>query len=333
MEANAKGARDTGARLRRRLRNAGTSFSLVIALIFICIIWTIFTKNHVFFSVKNFTNILVNSSITSIMAAGATIAMLLGGMDISQYAVATLASVTSAMLLQLGVPMGVAILASLFVAAIAGLINGFLVAKMKISAVVTTMGTMQIFRGVAYIITGAKTIMVSNKAFLVLGRHYIFNVIPVSVLIMIGIYLIVYYVLKYTSFGRKIFSVGGNKQASYLSGINPMRITMASMVASALCAGVAGVLLTSQTGAAIPSTGVGSEMAVLAGVILGGISLSGGKGKISGTILGVLVIATISNGLTLCNVDAFIQMIVDGFVLIAAVLLDLFRNGTYRKAS
>ena len=117
------------------------------------------------------------------------------------------------------------------------------------------------------------------------------------------------------------------------TSIDPTGVTMASMVASALCAGVAGVLLASQTGAAIPSTGVGSEMTVLAGVILGGISLSGGKGHISGTILGVLVISTISNGLTLCNVDSFIQMIVDGFVLIAAVLLDLFRNGTYRKAS
>lgn len=318
---------------KRRVANGGTSLSLVITLVIICAFWTIVTKNHVFFTVKNFTNILVNTSITAIMAAGATIAMLLGGMDISQYAVATLASVTSAMLLQSGIHWAVAMLASLAVAAVAGTLNGFLVAHMKISAVVTTMGTMQIFRGIAYIITGAHTIMISDKAFLMPGRYYIFKVIPVSVLIMGAIYLIVFYVLKYTSFGRKIFSVGGNKQASYLSGINPVRVTMASMICSALCAGVAGILLCSQTGAAIPTTGVGSEMTVLAGVILGGISLQGGRGKISGTLLGVLVIGTISNGLTLCNVDAFVQMIVNGMVLIAAVLIDLLRNGTYRKAS
>ena len=293
MEANQKGS-SIGQRLRARMRGASTSFSLVIALVIICVIWTVFTKDHVFFTLRNFTNILVNSSITSIMAAGATIAMLLGGMDVSQYAVATLASVTAAMTLGAGVPTVFAILAALAVAALAGIVNGFLVAHMKISAVVTTMGTMQMFRGVAYIITGAKTIMISDKAYLVLGRYYIGDIIPVSVLLVAAIYVIVFYVLKYTSFGRKIFSVGGNKQASYLSGI-------------------------SQTGAAIPSTGVGSEMTVLAGVILGGISLSGGKGHISGTILGVLVISTISNGLTLCNVDSFIQMIVDGFVLIAAV--------------
>lgn len=332
MEANQKGS-SIGQRLRARMRGASTSFSLVIALVIICVIWTVFTKDHVFFTLRNFTNILVNSSITSIMAAGATIAMLLGGMDVSQYAVATLASVTAAMTLGAGVPTVFAILAALAVAALAGIVNGFLVAHMKISAVVTTMGTMQMFRGVAYIITGAKTIMISDKAYLVLGRYYIGDIIPVSVLLVAAIYVIVFYVLKYTSFGRKIFSVGGNKQASYLSGIDPTGVTMASMVASALCAGVAGVLLASQTGAAIPSTGVGNEMTVLAGVILGGISLSGGKGHISGTILGVLVISTISNGLTLCNVDSFIQMIVDGFVLIAAVLLDLFRNGTYKKAS
>ena len=322
-----------GGKFRRKIQNAGTSFSLVITLLIICVIWTVFTKNHVFFTFKNFTNILVNSSITAIMAAGATIAMLLGGMDVSQYAVATISSVTSAMLLQANVPMLIAIVGALLIAVVAGFINGFLVARMKVSAVVSTMGTMQIFRGVAYIITGAKTLMITNKSFLVLGRHYLFNAIPVSVLIMIGIYILVWYVLKYTSFGRKVFSVGGNKQASYLSGINAERVTMTAMVASALCAGVAGVMLASQTGAAIPSTGVGSEMTVLTGVILGGISLSGGKGKISGTLLGVLVIATISNGLTLLNVGAFIQMIVDGSVLIAAVLLDLLRNGTYKKLS
>ena len=179
-----------------------------------------------------------------------------------------------------------------------------------------------------------KTAQRLNQAgYLVVGRSYILNVIPVSILLMLVVYAITFYVLKYTSFGRKVFAVGGNPAASYLSGISAPRIQFGAMMYSAVCAGIGGFLLSSQTGAAIPSSGAGSEMSILAGVILGGISLSGGKGKISGTVLGVLVIATIKNGLTLCNVNSFIQMIVEGSILIAAVVLDLLRNGAYRRAS
>lgn len=312
---------------------SGTSFSLFIALIIACVVYTIVSPKHVFLTMRNFSNILVNSSITSIMAAGCTVAMLLGGMDISQYAIATLASVIAAVCIQNGISVGIAIILMLLVAAIAGAINSVFVALLKIPAVITTMGTMQIFRGVAYIISNAKTTMITDTNFLIVGRSYIFNVIPVSIVLMVVVYLVTFYILKYTSFGRKVFAVGGNKQASYLSGISASRIQFGAMMYSAICAGIGGFLLSSQTGAAIPSSGAGSEMSILAGVILGGISLSGGKGKISGTILGVLVIATIKNGLTLCNVNSFIQMIVEGSILIAAVVLDLLRNGAYRRAN
>ena len=307
--------------------------SLVIALIIVSVIFTIISPRHVFFSIRNVSNILVNSSITLIMAAGCTIAMLLGGMDISQYAVATLASVTAALCMENGMNVFIAILLLILISAAAGAVNATFVSLFKIPAVVTTMGSMQIFRGIAYIITNARTIMINDPKYLVVGRTYIFNVIPVSILLMALVYVITWYVLKYTSFGRKVFAVGGNAHASYLSGISAAKIQFGAMMYSAVCAGLGGFLLSSQTGAAIPSSGVGSEMSILSGVILGGISLSGGKGKISGTILGVLVIAAIKNGLTLCNVDSFVQMIIEGSILIAAVLLDLLRNGTYKKKS
>ncbi len=179
--------------------------------------------------------------------------------------------------------MPLSVVAMLITAAVAGSMNGFFVSCVKIPAVITTMGTMQIFRGIAYIVTGAQTIMIT--------------------------------------------------ESSYLSGISATKIEFGAMMYAAVCAGLGGFLLSSQTGAAIPSSGAGSEMSILAGVILGGISLSGGKGKISGSLLGILVIATITNGLTLCNVNSFIQMIVNGSILIAAVFLDLLRNGTYGKKS
>ena len=319
--------------LRQFINNSGTSFSLLIALLIACVVYTIVSPKHVFFTARNFSNILVNSSITSIMAAGCTVAMLLGGMDISQYSIATLASVVAALSIQSGMNVGLAIVLMLLVSAAAGAVNSVFVALLKIPAVITTMGTMQIFRGIAYIISNAKTIMINTPSYLVVVRSYIFNVIPVSVLLMLVVYLVTFYMLKYTSFGRKVFAVGGNKQASYLSGISAARVQFGAMMYSAVCAGIGGFLLSSQTGAAIPSSGAGSEMSILAGVILGGISLSGGKGKISGTVLGVLVIATIKNGLTLCNVNSFIQMIVEGSILIAAVVLDMLRNGAYRRAN
>ena len=331
MNSSTQGREKGG--IRQFINNSGTSFSLLIALIIACAVYTIVSPKHVFFTMRNFSNILVNSSITSIMAAGCTVAMLLGGMDISQYAIATLASVVAALCIQSGMPVWLAVVLMLLVAAAAGAVNSVFVALLKIPAVITTMGTMQIFRGVAYIISNAKTIMINAPGYLVVGRSYIFNVIPVSILLMLVGYAITFYVLKYTSFGRKVFAVGGNPAASYLSGISAPRIQFGAMMYSAVCAGIGGFLLSSQTGAAIPSSGAGSEMSILAGVILGGISLSGGKGKISGTVLGVLVIATIKNGLTLCNVNSFIQMIVEGSILIAAVVLDLLRNGAYRRAS
>lgn len=317
----------------KKSSSGSTSVSLAIALVIAAVIFTIVSPKHVFMSAKNFSNILVNCSITAIMAAGSTVAMLLGGMDISQYAVATLGSCTAAMLIEKGLPFGIALLAMLIVCVACGAVNGFLVAKLKIPAVVTTMGTMQIFRGIAYIVTDARTIMIMNPAYQVVGRSYILGVIPVSILLMAFVYLVTFYVLKYTSFGRKVFAVGGNKQASYLSGISATKIQFGAMMYSAVCAGIGGFLLSSQTGAAIPSSGAGSEMSILTGVILGGISLSGGKGNISGTILGVLVVAVVKNGLTLCNVDAFVQMIVEGSILAIAVFLDLARNGAYKKSN
>lgn len=322
--------------MKTKLKKASagsTSVSLAIALLIAVVVFTIVSPNHVFMSPRNFSNILVNCSITAIMAAGSTVAMLLGGMDISQYAVATLGSCTAAILIEKGASFSVTLLIMILVCVICGTVNGFLVSTLKIPAVVTTMGTMQIFRGIAYIVTDAKTIMILNPRYLVVGRSYILGIIPVSILLMAFVYIFTFYVLKYTSFGRKVFAVGGNKQASYLSGISAVKIQFGAMMYSAVCAGIGGFLLSSQTGAAIPSSGSGSEMSVLTGVILGGISLSGGKGKISGTILGVLVVAVVKNGLTLCNVDAFIQMIVEGSILVIAVFLDLARNGAYKKAN
>jgi len=143
--------------------------------------------------------------------------------------------------------------------------------------------------------------------------------------------IIVYYLLNFTSFGRKVYMVGGNERASYLSGINANRVKFVAFVISGLTAGIAGFLVACQVGAALPQSGAGTEMTTISAVILGGISLSGGKGKMSGTILGILILQTINNGLTLQSINAYFQMIVSGGVLLIAVMIDVVRSGALRK--
>ncbi len=303
--------------------------SLLIVYIAICVVFAILSPY--FLSVKNLINMATVASITGVMGAGVTVAMLIGNIDISQYAVLTLAGIVAAYGLESGLPLVVVILLAVLIGVICGAINGVLVSILKLSGIIATMGTMQIFRGLAYIITDGNTVMIMNQEFDFIGSGQVFNVIPVSVLIMIGVFILVYFLLNKTIFGRNLFAVGGNESASFLAGIKIIRVKFGAMIVSSVFAAVAGLILCSQVSAAIPSTGVGSEMVVLAAVILGGISLSGGKGRISGTIIGILILATIQNGLTLLSVPSFYQMLINGCVLIAAVTLDVVRSGALKK--
>ncbi|MGI6114374.1 MAG: ABC transporter permease, partial [Mahellales bacterium] len=196
--------------------------------------------------------------------------------------------------------------------------------------IITTLGTMQIFRGIAWLINDT-TIMIKDPFLIELGRGRLFGIIPYSAIIAAVVVLIAYYILKYTSFGRKVYMVGGNEHASYLSGIDSRKVKYGAFVISALTAALAGFLLSCQVGAALPQAGAGTEMATISAVILGGISLAGGKGKITGTILGIMILSTINNGLTLLSVNAYYQMVVSGSVLILAVLIDVIRSGALKK--
>jgi ribose/xylose/arabinose/galactoside ABC-type transport system permease subunit len=314
---------------RLGLKRGGTTFSLVLVYIAMCVVFTIMSPY--FLRVKNFTNILVYMSITGVMAAGVTVAMLLGAMDISQYAVATLSSVIAATIIVHGGSLFAAILVAILTGVAMGAFNGLCFAVLRIPAIVVTLGTMQIFRGMAYLFAGGATIMISSKSYDVIGKAYIGKYFPVCVLILIAVFAIIWLMLMRSKFGRLIYAVGGNENASYLSGINVALVKFMAMVICGATAAIAGLITSSQVSAAIPSNGVGNEMPVLSGVILGGISLNGGKGHISGTIIGSLILATIQNGMTLLSISTFYQMIINGSVLILAVLIDVIRSGALRK--
>lgn len=323
-DANLSDTRSLGT----RVKDLGNTLSLIIALVAICIVLTIVSP--FFLTVKNIMNIFLFSSIAAIRAAGLTIAMILGGLDISQNAVGAVTAIIVALMSTAGSPWWVLIIMVFVLGVVMGLINSVLISIFKINPIITTLGTMQIYRGASWLLSD-KTIMIGDPFLIALGRGRLFNVIPYSAIIAIVIIAITFYILRYTYFGRKVYMVGGNEHASYLSGINSMKVKFGAFIISAVTAAIAGFLLSCQVGAALPQSGAGTEMATISAVILGGISLAGGKGKISGTILGILILSTINNGLTLLSVNAYFQMVVNGAVLLLAVLIDVIRSGAMKK--
>ena len=315
--------------IKQKISGLGNTVSLVIALLLLGSVWAI--ASPFFLTVQNIMNVLMFASILAIRASGLTVAMIMGGMDVSQNSIGAVAALISALVTETyGTSWLVSVLLVVVLGILMGCINSTLITVFKIAPIITTLGTMQIFRGVAWIIRD-KTVMVRDPIQLAFGRGRFLGVVPYLAIIAIVVLLIIYYILKYTVFGRQVYMVGGNENASYLSGINSNRVKFISFVISGLTAAIAGYLLSCQVGAALPQSGAGTEMATIAAVILGGVSLAGGKGKISGTILGVLILQVINNGLTLLSVNQYYQMVVSGSVLILAVLIDVIHSGMLKK--
>jgi ribose/xylose/arabinose/galactoside ABC-type transport system permease subunit len=219
----------------------------------------------------------------------------------------------------------------LIVGIICGLFNGLLIAVFRISPMIATMGSQYIIRGLCYILTGAKTILFTNPALEYIGRGKILG-IPNSIIIMILVFLILSYVLNKTKFGRSVYAVGSNERSAYLSGISPVKVKMMAYVIAAVSSTLAGIITVSQVGAAVPSSGVGSEMEIIAAVYLGGVAATGGKGNLIGTFLGIFVICAINNGLTLIGVQSYWQTFMRGVVILAAVYMDTLRTQRTKSA-
>jgi ribose transport system permease protein len=303
------------------------NFNLVIALVALGIVMGILSPY--FWSGRNFMNIGLSAAVVGIMAAGLTVSMLMGAFDLSQYATATLSAVVIGMLLNRGFPVLSLVVIGLGVGVICGLFNSLLVTVFRISPIIATLGTQNIFRAICYILTSSKILTINNSFFSFMGRGF-FLAIPMSVWILAFVYVIVSFILKLTPLGRKIYAVGANSHSCYLAGINVKRVRMGGLIISALTAAIAGIISASQVSAVIPSSGVGTEMDIVTAVLIGGLSLSGGKGKLSGTFLGLLILTIINNGLTLLSIQSYYQMLVRGIVLVLAVLIDSVRGGGYK---
>lgn len=282
--------------------------------------------NPRFLSSNNLFTIARQVSMYGIASIGMTFVILIGGIDLSTGSIITLVNVVCAYLMvNLGLSIPVAILLSMVLAVGIGLFNGALVSVIGIPAIIATFASQIIFKGVAYLLSGGVPIYGFDEKFKVIGQGYV-GVIPVPVLIMIACFAIGSFILNKTYFGRYFYAVGGNEEASELSGIKVGRTKLLIYALAGFFAGLAGIVMLSRTNSAQPTAGIGYEFDVITCVVLGGVSISGGFGKISGVIAGVLIIGVLTNGMVLMNISTYMQLIVKGIVLIAAVGVDSFQK-------
>lgn len=312
-------------RIKSKLSEYSAQLSVFLAFVALCIVFGVLSPY--FFSWGNFRNIMLYVAYSGMMAAGATVPMLMGNLDISQWSTASLSGVIATLLvMNAGWPSWVVVFVILMVGIVVGLCNGFLVSVLKFVPMIATMSSSLIIRSLCYILTQSKTLLFQDSMFNRLGTGFSLG-LPNSMWLMFLVFAVLSFVLKKTRFGRNTYAVGANKSASYLAGIPLIRTQMAGYIISAICAAYAGIIMTAQVGAIVPATGVGSEMDIVAAVVLGGLSLDGGEGKLVGTLMGALVMTIISNGLTLLSIQSYYQMLAKGLILLIAVYIDCVRKG------
>jgi ribose transport system permease protein len=278
-----------------------------------------------FLTGSNIFNILRQTSINAIIAAGMTFVILTGGIDLSVGASFAFSGAVAAWLVASGQPAIVAVIAALIVGMLIGMANGFIISKGKLQPFIVTLATMTIFRGATLVFTQGKPISAgyekNAETFSAIGNGYTLG-IPNPILIMLIVFGICFFLLKRTTIGRYVYAVGGNEEAAKLSGVNVSRVKLFAYGISGFLAATAGVIITARLSSAQPTAGTGYELDAIAAVVLGGTSLAGGIGSVLGTIIGALIIGILNNALNLLNVSSYYQMLAKGLVILIAVLLD-----------
>lgn len=306
------------------------NLGIIIALLVLCLALSVnpITK-HSFLTLKNVFNVLRQISSNLFLACGMTMVIILGGIDLSVGSVIALSGcIAAGAVSRYQLPLGVGIIMGLIVGLIIGMFNGLVISKTTIPAFIVTLATMNIAKGLAYVYTGGSPVRVVTKEWQFLGAGYI-GIVPTPVIILIIVLIITSLIMNRTKTGRYIYAVGGNAMAARFSGIEVPKVKFFVHAYSGLMAGLAGVVLASRMYSGQPTAGEGAEMDAIAAVVVGGTSMSGGFGKIGGTIIGGLIIGVLNNGLNLLNVNSFWQYVVKGAVILLAVFIDYIKN---RKA-
>jgi ribose transport system permease protein len=279
-----------------------------------------------FLTTENVFLVARQVSMFGIASIGMTFVILLGGIDLTTGSIITFVNVLCAYLMvNSGFGMVAAVLVSLLVATLVGFLNGFLVSTIGISAIIATFATQTIFAGASFLLCGGVPINGFDVGFKIIGQGYV-GVVPVPVIIMAICFFAGWFILNKSYFGRYFYAVGGNEEASMLSGIRVGRIKYLVYSLSGFFAGLAGIVMLSRTNSAQPTAGLGYEFDVITCVVLGGVSIVGGSGKMTNVIAGVLIIGVLTNGMILLNVHDYLQMVIKGIVLILAVGFDSIQN-------
>ncbi|WP_213770999.1 ABC transporter permease [Bradyrhizobium sp. dw_78] len=300
------------------LQRYGREIGLPVIVVILTIVFS--ANSEVFLSLPNFRNIGVSAAALAAVSFGQTFAVLTAGLDLSVGSIVALVSIVGAIVMRdHGIAAGMA--ASLATGALVGLVNGIVITRFKVFPFIATLAMMSIVSGLALSLSGGVAVTGVPGAFADLAYELILGV-PVPVVMALAVLLVAYVILGYSRLGRRIYAVGGNEEAARLSGIEVRGIKVAAYILSGLCAAVGSVILTARVASGQPSLGATLPLESVAAVVLGGISLFGGRGSVVGVAFGVLFVSILSNGLNLLNVPSYTQMMIIGGALILAVALD-----------
>ncbi len=302
------------------IENIGIYIFLVAIIVFFSLM------SRAFLTFDNFIVILRQVSIIGICAFGETFVVIAGGIDLSVGSIVALSGVIAASLSKFfGVPIPLAFLSGIAAGSVCGYVNGLLATKIKIPPIIVTLGTLTMIRGLAFIIVGGHTVFGMPVNYRVLGRSYI-GFIPIPVLILVLVFIVFFVILNLLKFGRYVYAIGSNEEAAVISGVNVHKIKTLFFIISGLMAGLGGAILSSRLDSGQAATAQGLELDVLTAVVLGGVSIAGGKGRLESVFVGVLIIGILANGMILLNIQHFYQLVIKGGVLLLAVGLDTVRK-------
>lgn len=319
-----------GTRAIASVRRWFSEHNIIYALIVLIVIASI--SSDKFLTVTNILNVLRQTSMVAIVAVGAFFILLGGGLDLSTGSLVGLSGILFAkMMAEAGINTVLSIILTIIFSAAVGAFNGTLVAYLKIPAFIVTLGIMETARGLCYIITNAYPVIGLPSSIAWIGRGYFLS-IPVPIIIMLAMFIIASFISQKTKFGRYVYAVGSNPDASRLSGINTRQVIFTTYVIGGIMAGIASIILVSRIESGQPNAGQGWEFNAITATVIGGTSISGGVGNAFGVLLGALVVAVLTNMMTLLNVGSYYQQVVRGAVLVLAIGIDVFKTARENKA-
>lgn len=318
MESNMAEARKTKLLKHVRAWTSGYLPKLTLACIGLIVLMSCLSEY--FFSLTNFKDILLGTAVIGIISFGMTMVLISGDIDLSVGSVVAFSSVVLCVSINAGLGLPLAILLTAAGAIAVGLVNGFFISVLEINSFIITLGTMSVIRGLAYIIIGGNPLPFKQPIVRFIGSGTFLGV-PIPIYLMVAVLAILWFVLKYTQFGRNVYAIGNNRETARLSGINVVKTKMLVFGIMGLLSGVAGFLLAAQTYAGIPAAGQGYELDALTAVILGGTSLKGGEGRLAGTVLGTFFVAIVLNGQNMLDVPYFYQLVSKGGIILVAMAM------------